>query len=105
MTELVWTEEAEVAFEEGRKDVREAGVWVVHYWPEGEEAQTEVFSSELGATTCALGFAMEVWSRFWTEDGDWPIQPERWHQIFDEVLNRAGNCSDVLTVEHKEIQE
>lgn len=103
--EILWDENAELAYEHGAETARKAGVWVVHYWPDGDDAQTQVFGSELGATTAALGFAMEIWSRHWTEDGDWPIQPERWDQIFAEVLNRAGDCMDILTVEHKEIQE
>lgn len=75
-------------------------IWSVTTWFDGEDLETRVFPTKLQADVDALTAAIQMWENF-CED-DWPIQPETWHEIYDEVLNRAGDCMDIIQItEHQ----
>ncbi len=97
----LWDENADSAFEEGQKSIL-SGVWLVTSHMDGAGPWTGLFLHEDDAKERALTVAQNLWEEF--HEDDWPPQPPTWHEIYDEVLNRAGDCFDVITLEFKEIK-
>lgn len=83
-------------------DVGDPGVWVLFYWLYDEDPVTAVFQDERAANTAALSVAQSLWDR--CADEDWPIQPETWSEIYEEVLERHGEAGDFMQLEYQTVR-
>lgn len=102
MPDAIWDENASAAYELGRESLLEPGVWVVFYWPDGDDIELHVFEDKDMALARAQDFAIELWDKYW--EPDWPHPPTAWDEIYSIVLDHTGNIGDVITVTPQEIQ-